>query len=84
MVAGLAHLLLDVQVADRDHKVDGICAVICGIINVGFYGPDKRAGLDRQPGAADKPDCVLLARGCRSRAGFDDINTDGCKPCRNL
>ncbi len=64
--------------------MDRIGAVVHGIIDIGLYGPDKRAGLYREPGTRDEPDRVLLARGCRSRAGFDNIDTDVCKPCRNL
>ena len=72
------------EIAYRDHEVDGVRTVIGGIVDIRVYCPDKGAGLYGQAGAGDEPYRVLFPGRCRSRAGFDNIDTKVCKPGCNL
>jgi hypothetical protein len=44
------------EIADRDHKMNGICPVVCGIIDVLVQGPDIRTAFGGEARVRDEPD----------------------------
>lgn len=44
------------EIADGDHEMNGICSVVCGIIDVLVQGPDISTAFGRETSFRDEPD----------------------------